>query len=73
MFRLGLTALFLFLAASAFPQTFRGDLAGVVTDSSGAALANAVVRVENPATGLSRSTITGGSGDYLVAELPVGS
>jgi hypothetical protein len=73
MFSLRFTALFAFLAASAFAQTFRGDLAGVVTDSSGAALANAIVRVENPATGLSRSTITGGGGDYLVAELPVGS
>jgi hypothetical protein len=68
-----LTALFTMLAASAFAQTFRGDISGIVTDPSGAALANAVVRVEDPATGLTRSTLTGGSGDYLVAELPVGT
>ena len=68
-----LTALFAMLAASAFAQTFRGDLSGIVTDSSGAALANAVVRVEDRATGLTRSTLTGSSGEYLVAELPVGT
>jgi hypothetical protein len=46
---------------------------GIVTDSSGAALANATLRVEDPATGLTRSTHTGGSGDYQVGELPVGT
>jgi hypothetical protein len=29
--------------------------------------------VEDPATGLTRSTVTGGTGDYLVAEPPVGA
>ena len=48
-------------------------MSGIVTDSSGASLTDAIVRVEDPATGLTRSTVTGGSGDYLVAELPVGT
>jgi hypothetical protein len=73
MISIRLTALFTMLSASAFAQTFRGDISGIVTDPSGAALANAVVRVEDPATGLTRSTLTGSSGDYLVAELPVGT
>jgi hypothetical protein len=67
-----LTTLLTMLAASAFAQTFRGDMSGIITDSSGAAVANAKVQVEDPATGLARSTLAGGSGEYLVAELPVG-
>src|SRR6516162_2761059 len=70
---LRLTGILTLFAIAAFSQTFRGDLAGVVTDSSGAALANAIVKAENPSTGLSRSTTSGGSGEFLVAELPVGT
>jgi Carboxypeptidase regulatory-like domain/TonB dependent receptor len=67
-------ALFLSLSAvSVFAQTFRGDLAGIVTDASGAALAGAAVKVESPSTGLNRSAVTSGAGDYAIAELPVGS
>jgi hypothetical protein len=65
--------LFALLSATVFGQTFRGDLAGVVTDASGAALAGAAVRVESPSTGLSRTALTSGNGDFLVAELPVGT
>jgi hypothetical protein len=62
---LRLTGILTLFAAAAFSQTFRGDLAGVVTDPTGAALANAVVKVENPSTGLNRSTVTGVSGDAI--------
>src|SRR5580658_8294818 len=64
--------LFALLGATAVAQTFRGDLAGAVTDSSGAAVANAIVKIDSPSTGLSRATVANGSGDFLVAELPVG-
>jgi hypothetical protein len=67
-----ITCLFAFLCVSAFAQTFRGDLAGTVTDATGAALAGAAIKVDNPSTGLSRSTLTGKTGTFLVAELPVG-
>ena len=60
------------MGAAAWAQTFRGDLAGVVTDASGAALLGAAVKVDSPSTGLSRSTLTSGNGDFFVAELPVG-
>jgi hypothetical protein len=64
--------IFALLSAAAFAQTFRGDLAGAVTDSSGAAVANAIVKIDSPSTGLTRATTANGSGDFLVAELPVG-
>ncbi len=65
--------LFALLAFSALAQTFRGDIAGTVTDSSGAALPNAVIKLENPATGFTRSTVSGAGGDFLFAELSVGT
>jgi hypothetical protein len=60
------------LIVNAAAQTFRGDLAGSVTDSSGAALVNASVRLENPSTGFVRAINTSGTGDFLFAELPTG-
>ena len=63
----------LFLIALALPsQTFRGSITGVVTDTSGAAIAGASVKLENPATGLSRATATNTQGEYLFADLAVG-
>ncbi|MDQ1468787.1 MAG: hypothetical protein QOJ99_267 [Bryobacterales bacterium] len=41
-------ALVAFLTSSAFAQTFRGDMAGTVSDSTHAALVNAAVKPENP-------------------------
>ncbi len=73
MTTLRITALIAFSTLSLFAQTFRGDLSGIVTDASGAALAGASVKVDNPATGQSRSTVTSSAGDYLVAELSAGS
>jgi hypothetical protein len=60
------------VGAAAFAQTFRGDIAGAATDSSGAAIVGAAVKVESPSTGLVRSTLTTAAGDFFVAELPVG-
>ncbi len=48
-------ALALVLVAGAFGQNFRGDMAGTVTDSSGAARPNAIVKPENPDTGFVRT------------------
>src|SRR5260370_38783937 len=68
--RLALAAL---LTSSAFAQPFRGDIAGTVTDSTGAALVDAAVKLENPATGFVRSTLSGASGNFLFAELAAGT
>ena len=70
--RISRFAIVVFLAANAFAQTFRGDLAGTVTDSTGAALVNATVKLDNPSTGFSRTLNTAANGDFLFAELPTG-
>jgi len=67
--KLGLVGI---LAASAYAQTFRGNLSGNVTDSSGAALPQAVVKLDSASTGLTRTTTATGNGDFFFAELPLG-
>ena len=59
-------------ASTALSQSFRGDIAGTVVDSTGAALVNAAVKLTNPATGFSRSAVTGATGNFLFAELSTG-
>lgn len=66
-------ALSAFLSLAVFAQTFRGELAGTVTDSTGAALARAVIKLDNPATGATRSVMTNDSGGFVIPDLPVGS
>src|SRR5579871_946700 len=70
--RIRCLALVAVFAASSFAQNFRGDIAGTVVDSSGAALVDAIVKLDNPATGYSRSMSTTGNGAFLFAELQTG-
>ena len=58
------------LALSA--QTFRGNIAGIVQDPSGAAVPNAAVKLESSATGLTRAVLANATGDFTIAELPTG-
>lgn len=44
-------------------QTF-GEITGVVTDPSGAVVANAMVTVTSPATNFTRKVTTNASGNY---------
>src|SRR4051812_810216 len=60
------------VAISGFAQT-TASVTGTVTDSTGAAVANAEVTVTMAERGLTRTTNTNGSGEYLLAALPVGS
>jgi len=53
-------------------QSFRGTIRGQVRDASGAFLAGAKVSAKNNATGLTRETVTGSEGNYVMAELPAG-
>jgi outer membrane receptor protein involved in Fe transport len=46
---------------------------GTVTDSAGAVVPNASVRVRNVATGQVQQTATDGQGRYTIADLPVGN
>jgi len=47
-------------------------LEGTVTDKSGAVVPGAKVTITDEATGVSRNTVTGGSGFYRIAGLPPG-
>ena len=64
--------LFGLLTYCAFAQTFVGNLAGIATDSSGALLPNAILKLDSPSTGLSRSALSSAKGEYLFVDLPVG-
>jgi hypothetical protein len=63
----------LMCAGSGSAQTFRGSIAGTVTDTTGASVTGATVTIHNAATGVDRITQTGIDGGYLVPELQVGS
>jgi hypothetical protein len=68
--------LFAFLASVtasiAVAQTFRGSIQGSITDSTGAAVAGAQVKVFSPSTGLVRQVTANDRGEYAAAELPLG-
>jgi hypothetical protein len=49
------------------------SITGTVTDQTGAAIPNAQVTVSNPEHGIKRSTVSNGSGDYLISAIPSGS
>jgi len=68
---LGITFVLLTLCAAAWAQD-TASLTGTVTDSSGAAIPNAQVVVNNTEQGISRNAATNGSGDFLFAALPIG-
>jgi hypothetical protein len=71
-----IAVLFAFLACVHAPvagaQTFRGSMQGTITDSTGAALAGAKVKVFSEATGLSRTVEANDHGEYVASELPLG-
>jgi hypothetical protein len=60
------------LALSISAQTFRGAIAGNVSDGSGAVVPDAGVRAVNRDTGFTRDTTTTASGDFTMTELPLG-
>src|SRR5437763_17167500 len=55
----------------AFAQAGTGELSGLVTDPTGAVIANAPVTLTNTATGESRTATTTGAGIYHFVALPV--
>jgi hypothetical protein len=60
------------LSASLLAQD-TASVTGTVTDQTGAAIPGAQVTVSNPEHGIKRSTVSNGSGDYLVSAVPPGS
>ena len=70
----GITLLLSLLAICipGFAQSTRGELAGTVTDSSGAMLAGAKIVATQVDTHTSSETVSGSSGSYRFTELPIG-
>ncbi|MBI3696382.1 MAG: TonB-dependent receptor [Acidobacteria bacterium] len=56
-------------AGLVWSQSTTGTLVGTVTDSSGAVIAGAKVKVTNEGTAIGFSTVTNASGDYVVPNL----
>src|SRR6266700_4163685 len=54
-------------------QVTEATILGTVTDSSGAAVANAMVEAKNTGTDLVRSAMSDAEGRYSVGNLPIGN
>ncbi len=66
-------AVLIALPAASFAQTFRGSIQGTITDSTGAAIPGAQVKIISPGTGLTRTVTSNDLGGYVASELPLGS
>jgi hypothetical protein len=54
-------------------QTGNGTITGVVTDPTGAVVANAAIEVKNTETGVVSRAVSTDTGNYTVTQLPIGS
>jgi hypothetical protein len=61
--------LFLLCATGLSAQSFYGSLRGRVVDQSGSVIPGATVSLIDQGTGLQRSTVSGGAGEYAFASL----
>src|SRR5215472_16763247 len=72
--RLRFVALPLLLCTlSAFAQSDRGTITGAVSDPAGAVVANAMVEAKNTAAGTVYPAATSSTGNFTLAQLPVGT
>src|SRR6202042_1041601 len=62
-----------FCALAAFAQTDRGIITGTISDPAGAVVPNAPVEAKNLATGAVYPAAASGTGNYTIAQLPVGT
>jgi hypothetical protein len=65
-------SLLLLSGVTLFAQSDRGSVTGRVTDPTSAPIPNASVAVVNQATGVKYTGTTNETGNYLIAQLPVG-
>ena len=56
-----------------FAQLTSGDLTGLITDASGAAVPGATVDATNTATGVKATQTSNGTGEYRFSNLPIGT
>jgi hypothetical protein len=61
------------MSSAAFAQTDRGTITGTVLDPAGAVVANAALEARNVATGSVFPAASSGTGNYTIAQLPVGT
>ena len=61
------------LASSSQAQQTLGSINGTVSDSSGAVIHNATVKIHNLATGLEQTVTTKSDGSFNIADLPIGT
>jgi hypothetical protein len=66
------TAMVLCLAAEGWAQDL-ATLVGTVTDTSGAVIPNAKVKVANPDKGYVRDLVSNSAGEYTAARIPIGN
>ncbi|MGA8761624.1 MAG: carboxypeptidase-like regulatory domain-containing protein, partial [Candidatus Sulfotelmatobacter sp.] len=71
-FRFVLISTILLLVSSSALAQYGASLEGTVADKSGAVVSGATVTVTNQATGVSRDTVTSGSGFYRISGLTPG-
>src|ERR1700730_13604913 len=62
-----------FLSVAAFGQSDRGTITGTVSDPAGAVVASAAIELKNAETGAVYQTETTGTGNYTLAQIPVGT
>ena len=63
----------LLLSPSIFAQSNRGAITGEVADSTGALIPGAKIALANTETGVKFDTVTTGTGNYTLLQLPVGT
>ena len=68
-----LSILFLMETGAAKAQTLYGTIVGSVTDSTGAVVPGATVKVTQVETNESRQTVTNGNGGYTLSTVPAGT
>ena len=60
-------------AGFANAQSTTAQMLGKVVDQTGAVIPNATIDVQNTGTGLDRTVISSGAGEYVIPSLPVGT
>src|SRR5688500_16041117 len=69
----GVVAVVLIICGIGFAQGDRGTITGTVNDASGAVLPGVGIVATNTETGSRSETVTTETGNYTLAQLPVGS
>src|SRR5271170_5733726 len=71
--QLRLAVFFLICSVAAFAQGDRGTITGTVTDPTGAVVPNANIQITNTDTSAEYKVGTTNTGNYTLANLPVGN